>query len=87
MRKHSQNVIIDGILFLCLMVLLGTGLIMYWVLPAGSRGEVFLNYTRHEWGNLHFWVAMAFTIVIIFHLSLHFSWIVNSYRPFKKKRN
>lgn len=86
MRKHTQNKIIDAISFICMLMLLITGIIMYVALPPGSGEKVFLDLSRHEWGSVHFWMAVLFTLMIIIHLLLHYSWIVNSYNPLKKRK-
>jgi cytochrome b subunit of formate dehydrogenase len=86
MRKHTQNKYIDGVLFIALLVLLVTGIIMYVVLPPGGHDKVWLSLTRHEWGDIHFWTAVIFTVVIAVHLLLHSSWIVKSYNLFKGKK-
>lgn len=83
-RKHTQNVVIDLMSFIFLMVLLLTGLLIHYVLLPGSHGSSFLGLTRHEWGDIHFWVALLFVAVILYHLLLHLTWIKGSL--FKKKR-
>ncbi len=79
MRKHTQNKIIDLISFICMIGLITTGVILYWVIPPGSHGETLWGLTRHQWGDVHFWVAILFVIVMAVHLTLHFSWIKTSY--------
>ena len=86
-RKHSQNVIIDLVSFICISALLLTGIVIHYVLPAGSRGNSFLGITRHEWGDIHFWIAIAFTFVILTHLVLHMPWIKASYLRFSKPKS
>lgn len=86
MRTHTQNVVIDAILFLCLLVLLFTGAIMYVLLPPGSGEKAFISLSRHDWGDIHFWTAVLFTVIIATHLVVHSTWIVNSYNLFKKKK-
>lgn len=45
----------------------------------GGRGrehiEDFWSMTRHEWGSIHFYLAVLFIALIIVHLILHWSWI------------
>ncbi len=74
-RKHNQNLIIDIISFLNLVLLIITGSVMYFILPHGSRDKEWLGLTRHEWGDIHFWVAILFVVVIGVHLVLHWKWI------------
>ena len=75
-------------------VLIATGSILRWVLPPGSGGGqhgagmgrrggrgpalTLLDMTRHQWGDLHFWLAAALVAGILLHLALHWRWIVQS---------
>ena len=84
MRKHTQNVLLDSGLFVGMLGLIGTGSIIYFVLPPGSRKDTFIALTRHEWGDIHFWIALGFTILVVIHLCLHFKWICSSYLKKRK---
>ena len=49
---------------------------MRYVLPPGSgRFTTIWTLDRHEWGSIHFWIAIAFLAVLAFHLFLHWRWI------------
>jgi hypothetical protein len=43
--------------------------------PDGSRIRSLLGWKRHDWGDLHFWLAVALVTIIILHLALHWSWV------------
>ncbi|MEQ9307978.1 MAG: DUF4405 domain-containing protein [Balneolaceae bacterium] len=75
LRKHSQNVIIDYISFVCFGLLVITGFLLHLKLPAGSHNATLIGYNRHQWGEFHFWVAIIFIVGIIVHLILHIPWI------------
>ena len=34
-----------------------------------------LGYTRHDWGDVHFWIAAAIVAGVLLHLLLHWGWI------------
>lgn len=74
-RKHTQNVIVDLISLGCMLILMGTGFIMHYILPPKSHDKTVLDLTRHDWGDIHFWVALIFTGIIFYHLLLHLPWI------------
>ena len=91
MKKILVNLIINTASLVVFMALLTTGLIMKFILPAGSgrlemllrggRGahrtiDVFMNLTRHEWGDIHFYLALTFLVLLVVHLILHWDWIV-----------
>jgi len=48
----------------------------------GGRGEAaaeqireFLSLGRHDWGDVHFYLAVVFTALMIIHIVLHWAWI------------
>jgi hypothetical protein len=45
----------------------------------GGRGPLtvqsFWDMTRHEWGDVHFWIAIALVGMVLLHLALHWGWI------------
>ncbi len=55
----------------------GTGLLLAFRLPPGSRGGHGLaawGLSRHEWGDWHTWLSYAFLFLIFTHLALHWRW-------------
>lgn len=83
LRKHSQNILIDYISFVCFGLLTVTGFLLRWRIPHGSRDATLIGYTRHQWGEFHFWVAIVFISGIIVHLALHLPWIKSTMSPIK----
>ena len=90
MEKKTLDVIVDTVIFVVAMCMVSTGLLLKFVLPPGSgriemltQGggrrhkviDVFWGLTRHEWGEIHFFIAMAFVVLLVAHLVLHWSWI------------
>ena len=76
MRKVSQNFVIDLLGLVCFVFLVSTGVIMYYLLPAGSGHSMGIwGLDRHGWGDIHFYVAVTFLAVIAFHLIWHWRWI------------
>jgi len=64
-----------------LVLLVATGLAMRFQLPPGSGEKWALwGMTRHEWGNVHFWVALYLMGVMLIHLALHWKWILSAVR-------
>ena len=94
MIRSAWNFIIDTVSFINLAGLAFTGTIMKYVLPPGSGGhgfrggrapaevKVFWQMTRHEWGDIHFYLAVLFVSLMIVHIVLHWSWIKNCYKFF-----
>jgi len=78
MPKNTLNFIVDVLLLLAMLTMAGTGLLLYFVLPPGSRGGAGLalwNLDRHEWGDVHFWSAMALLGLLTLHVVLHWDWV------------
>ena len=73
--KSDINFYLDIVLFIAMMGLIATGVILHLVLPHGSGQLTFLGLRRHGWGDIHFWIALLFTTLILVHLVLHWNWI------------
>jgi hypothetical protein len=91
MTRLGKNILIDVLSYIGFVLLLGTGLILEYILPHGSgslaargtgrgAGERLVTtlwgMTREEWGEVHFWIAAATLVVLSLHLVLHWKWIV-----------
>jgi len=91
MKRVQLNAIIDAVAFVAFMCLASTGLILRYQLPPGSGGavgrgmgrgslqqpvELLWGLTRHDWGDYHYWIALALLAVLSVHLFLHWKWIV-----------
>ena len=89
MAKSKLNLIIDVLLLLCISAIGGIGLLIKYVLvPGFRRWEIYnrnvdLSYwgmDRHEWGSIHFIIALIFLVLLVIHIILHWAMIVNIYR-------
>ena len=88
MRKTKVNLIIDALLLLSIAAIAGIGfLIKYVLVPGFKRWEIynrnvnlsFWDMDRHEWGTIHFIIALIFLALLILHIVLHWSMIINIY--------
>ncbi|QDU33454.1 hypothetical protein KS4_15020 [Poriferisphaera corsica] len=75
MKRNHINLILDITLGLILYIILLTGLIMYYILPPGSRSSTVWGWTRHDLGSLHFYLGIAAIAIILIHLALHWQWV------------
>lgn len=95
MKRSSLNFIIDTVSFIDLLGIVFTGLIMEYILPPGTGGsgcglhggcgrgihaKSLWSMTRHEWGDIHFGLAILFIVLMIVHIILHWSWIKNYFK-------
>ena len=82
MKRIWINFWVDLGMFLCMLFLAVSGLVQKYVLPParGSRRglgpEELMGWTRHDWGDLHFYLSVAIVVLLIVHVVLHWTWIV-----------
>jgi len=88
MRTTTLNFIVDLAAWVAMILLAATGLVVRYVLPAGSGGRgggsesLLWGLGRHDWGALHFWLSIALGVLIVFHIVLHWSWVCATTRRY-----
>ena len=76
MTRNVLNFVIDIATTLIAAAMVATGLLIRFVLPPGSGSRRLLwGYGRHEWGDIHFWLAVAIAGIVILHVALHWQWV------------
>lgn len=76
-RKPALNFIIDSVSFFAFVLLITTGVLMRYLLPPGSgRISTIWGWNRHDWGDIHFWIAVIFLSILALHLILHWDWVI-----------
>jgi hypothetical protein len=67
MRKNTVNFYVDLATLLAILAMTGTGLILKYSLPPGSggRGLVLWGLGRHDWGGVHFWIAVGLGVLLV----------------------
>ncbi len=90
MRKTDWQYLVDTILFLCIVGIVFIGFLIGLVIPRGplapESAKYFLGLHRHQWGNIHLYLSIAFTGFIIIHLIFSWNWIKSKARKVFKKR-
>ncbi|MHC4601808.1 MAG: DUF4405 domain-containing protein [Planctomycetota bacterium] len=92
-KRSLLNFVVELVSFIALLGLAVTGLIMKYILPPGTSGRGRLlhgggrehikelwSMTRHEWGDIHFYLAILFVSFMVVHIILHWSWIKNYFK-------
>lgn len=88
MNKAKVNLIIDGIMFLLIMALTGTGYIRKYILLSGSTsrrlyGEklhmTFLGINREGWSEIHLILGYILIGLVFLHIILHWKQIKSIY--------
>jgi hypothetical protein len=75
LKRNTLNFLIDLASSLVVLGLIATGLLARYVLPPGSGSRrMLLGLGRHDWGDIHFWIACAGGALLLVHLALHWQW-------------
>lgn len=76
MKRTDANFIIDCLAFVGFTFLASSGVLLTYLLPPGSGSKLSIwGMSRHDWGDVHFYIAIAVLAVLALHLLLHWSWI------------
>lgn len=76
--KNTPLKIINLLLFLGGSFLAGSGFLLAWRLPPGSRGGHglrILGMNRHEWGDWHLYAGIAIILLTILHMFYNRTWL------------
>lgn len=77
-RIQTINFVTDVVTFLVVLAMAATGLLLKFVLPPGSQGGQGMQLwglTRHEWGDVHFWLSVSMGALFVVHVALHWNWV------------
>jgi len=81
MRRPTVNLIVDLLAFSAFVFLTTSGVLLRYVLPPGSgRFTTLWGLGRHDWGAVHFWIAVVFLALLALHLVLHGRWLLATVR-------
>ncbi|OGR06752.1 MAG: hypothetical protein A3K23_06490 [Desulfobacca sp. RBG_16_58_9] len=89
MDKLKFNFIIDATMFLCLMAMASLGFLMKYSLPPGREVQAkygrnlqltWLGWDRHDWGDIHLYLAFALLTLLVVHLILHWHQILGLFQ-------
>jgi hypothetical protein len=91
MKRTTLNQIVDAVAFVGFLLLTTTGVLLRYQLPPGSGRlhgvgmgtraaerpvSLLWGLSRHEWGNVHFWVGVGLMVALALHIVLHWKWVV-----------
>lgn len=81
MKPGLKNPLMRGVnllLYLSFCGLVGSGALLTWKLMPGSRGGgglQALGLSRHEWGDIHFYLGVTMLVATLAHLMLNWPWL------------
>jgi hypothetical protein len=89
LKKNGWKYLVDTLLIISTTGMASIGLLMKIIIPEGpvkvSGSKYFMGLHRHQWGDVHFFLAVAFTALLILHLVLNWDWIKCMAKKFFKK--
>jgi len=89
MTRSKINLIIDGLMLLCVTAIAGIGLLIKYVLvPGHARWAIygrnvelfFWGLDRHQWGTVHLTIGLVLITLLVLHIVLHWAMILAIYR-------
>ncbi len=90
MKKTDWQYLVDTLLFLCIVGIAFIGFLLGLFIPKGptapESAKYFLGLHRHQWGNIHLYLSIIFSVLIIIHLILSWKWIKAKARQIFKGR-
>lgn len=79
MKRLLDHFLIDSVAAISMIGMISTGYILRFPLPPGSSKSLTLwTLTRHQWGDIHFWMSLGLIAVILLHVGTHWQWVVIS---------
>jgi hypothetical protein len=87
--KLKLNFVIDAMMFLCLMAMAGLGFLVKYFLPSGrdawaqygsNRQFSWLGWDRHDWGDIHLYLAFILLSLLVVHVILHWRQILGLFQ-------
>jgi hypothetical protein len=77
MSKSAINFLVDTIALAAIILLGSTGFLIRFVLPPGSgHFSQLWGMDRHQWGQVHFWIAIVLLSTVVLHFLQHWHWVV-----------
>jgi Kef-type K+ transport system membrane component KefB len=81
LKKNALKYFIDVTLFIDITSIAVLGLLLGFVIPKGE-GHSFQNYFlglhRHEWADIHLSLSLFLLILLVFHVWLNWTWVIQS---------
>ncbi|MFW6159923.1 MAG: DUF4405 domain-containing protein [Acidobacteriota bacterium] len=79
MKRTDWKYLVDSLLFISFFGLALIGILMGFFIASGPKvaesDKYFLGLYRHQWGDIHIYLALTFVTLGIIHLILSWSWI------------
>lgn len=81
MQRTLLNLLVDLVAAALFLAMIATGYLIRFPLPPGTNKTLNLwGLTRHQWGEVHFWISLGLLTVLAVHFILHWQWLVTVIR-------
>jgi hypothetical protein len=81
MKRSTLKYLIDVLLFVDISSIAVIGLLLGFVIPKGrqfGQEKFFLGLHRHEWGDIHLYLSLFLLLLLVLHIWLNWSYVVQS---------
>lgn len=88
-KETTRRYLINFVMFILLLFVTASSLYFLYV-PGGYQGgrnpryNMQIIFTRHTWGEIHFWTSMVLSAILLAHIALHHKWIRSVFFRFMK---
>ena len=87
MSKNKLHLLVDVFAYFVMLALASTGLLLAYTMPPGTgcghgggKGALtLLGRSRHEWGDVHWYLAITLLVLVVLHIVLHWKWVTNTF--------
>lgn len=89
MKKNDWKCLIDALLFVDVCSVGVIGLLLGFIIPSGKAPDAskfFMGLHRHEWGNVHLNLSILLLGLLVLHIWLNWTWVVNSTKRYFGER-
>src|SRR4030043_1927201 len=88
-KESGWRYLVDALLFVCLIGMAFIGVLLGLVIsegPVSSGGsKYFLGLHRHQWGDIHAYLSIAFVVLMVVHIVLSWKWVMAKTRQIFKR--
>lgn len=89
-KESDWRYLVDALLFVCLIGMAFIGVLLGLIISEGpvssGSSKYFLGLHRHQWGDIHAYLSIAFVVLMIVHMVLSWKWIKAKTRQIFKRQ-
>jgi hypothetical protein len=89
MKRNDLKYLLDSLLFVNISSIAAIGLLLAFFIPAGKRPHAekyFLGLHRHDWGDFHLYLSLSLLVLLVLHIWLNWTWVVQSTKRYFANR-